>query len=556
VANFDYIIIGAGSAGCVLANRLSENPNIKVLVLEAGGPDSNPLIHMPGGYSELFRTKVDWAFWTEPQKHVNGRRIFLPRGKTLGGCSSTNAMAYVRGNKGDYDDWAKMGNEGWSYEEVLPYFKKSEHFHQIDEVESDFHNQGGELHVENGTRFRTPYADAFVEAGTQIGIKHNKDYNGANQNGVMRLQFNIKNGKRHSGVDAFLKPALKRKNIKAITGAHVTRVLIENDTAVGVEYMKGRKTIRIKATSEVIVSAGAFQSPHILMLSGIGDPMELKRHQIECKKELPGVGQNLQDHLFFSVSAISKQQKGTNHYIPQHKRILPLFQYLFSKKGPYTMSPLEAGGFIHLDDPTNSEKRADFQFHFAPMHIGRGYDYDMYDISTYPTHDGFTILPSLLKPESRGTVSLRSNNPMDVPLIEPNFLEKESDLQQLIKGTKITLEMMGQSAFSPYLKELISPPDTSSDDALAEHIRNALETIYHPVGTCKMGNDEMSVVDSELRVHGIEGLRVVDASIMPEIVTGNTNAPVYMIAEKAADMILGKTSVRKNLNVEEAVAQK
>ncbi|MCR9286034.1 GMC family oxidoreductase N-terminal domain-containing protein [Saprospiraceae bacterium] len=547
MTNFDYIIIGAGSAGCVLANRLSKNPNNQVLLLEAGGPDSNPLVHIPGAYCDLFRTKVDWSFWTEPQKHANNRRIYLPRGKALGGSSSINAMAYVRGNKEDYNDWSKMGNEGWSYDEVLPYFKKSEHFHQIGEVEPDFHNQGGELHVENGTKFRTPYADAFVKAGTQIGIPQNKDYNGSNQTGVMRLQFNIKNGRRHSGVDAFLKPALKRSNLKAITKAHVTRILIENDKAVGIEYSNGKKTIQLKCNKEVIVSAGAFQSPQILMLSGIGNSKELKNHQIECKKELPGVGQNLQDHLFFNVSAISKQQKGTNHYIPQHRRILPLFEYLFKKKGPYTMSPLEAGGFINIDD--QSKERANFQFHFAPMHLGKGYDYDMYDLSTYPSHDGFTILPSLLKPESRGYIGLRSSNPMDAPVIQPNFLEKEADLNQLIKGSKIALEMMGQSAFSPYLQELISLPENSSDDVIAEHIRNSMETIYHPIGTCKMGNDEMAVVDSELRVHGIEGLRVVDASIMPEIITGNTNAPVYMIAEKAADMILGEVSVAQNKEI-------
>ncbi|RMG78649.1 MAG: choline dehydrogenase [Bacteroidetes bacterium] len=539
MATFDYIIIGAGSAGCVLANRLSENPSNRVLLLEAGGPDSNPLIHLPGAYCDLFRTKNDWSFWTEPQTHLGNRRIYLPRGKVLGGSSSINAMAYVRGNRGDYDDWEKAGNPGWGYASVLPYFKKSEHFEQIETVDKRYNRQGGELHVTRRTPFVTPYGDAFVEAGKAVGIPENNDYNGADQTGVMRLQFNIKNGRRHSAVDAFLKPALKRANLTARTHAHVQKIILKNDRAVGVEYLKGRQSVRVEAAKEVIVSAGAFQSPQILMLSGIGHPDELKKHGIECHRELPGVGQNLQDHLFYSVSASATNSEGINHYIPFHKRLVPLGQFLFKKSGPFTMSPLEAGIFMNIDDP--SAARANFQFHFAPMHVGKGYDYDMYDLSTYPTHDGFTILPSLLNPESRGFVGLRSSNPMDAPLIQPNFLEKEKDLRQLIAGGKLALEILHQSAFAPHLKEILAPPDYQSDDAWAEHIRRSVETIYHPVGTCKMGTDDLAVVDAELRVRGIEGLRVADASIMPTIVTGNTNAPVYMIAEKAADLVLSRS---------------
>lgn len=532
---YDYIIIGAGSAGCVLANRLSADPANEVLLLEAGGKDRDPYIHLPGAYAQLFKKSYDWGYWSEPQAHLNNRKIYLPRGKTLGGCSSTNAMAYVRGNKEDYNDWAALGNEGWSYEEVLPYFLKSEHNEQAGTLDEGFHGKNGELNVTFAQGYKSPYGDAFIEAGKQAGIPENHDYNGKSQKGVGRFQFTIKNGLRHSAAAAFLKPALKRPNLKAITKAHVKRIIIENDKAVGVEFFKGKSTQEVFAQKEVILSCGAFASPQVLMLSGIGDSSELNTHGIETIKNLPGVGKNLQDHLFYSVSASSKQQKGLNHYIPMHQQLLALFPFLLGRKGPYTASPLESFGFINVDNPN---ERANFQFHFAPMHVGRGYDYDMYDLDTYPRHDGFTILPSLLHPKSRGTISLRSKDPKTYPIIQPNFLSEEEDMKQLVKGGQIALNILQQSAFEPYVKDILAPPNGTSDEALAEHIRASVETIYHPVGTCKMGEDEAAVVDNELRVHGIENLRVIDASIMPKIVTGNTNAPVYMIAEKGADMIL------------------
>lgn len=532
--HFDYIIVGAGSAGCVLANRLSADPSVSVLLLEAGGPDTKMEIHIPAAYSKLNRTHVDWGYSTEPQEHVLNRRIYLPRGKTLGGSSSTNALAYVRGNRADYDEWAALGNSGWGYEDVLPYFVRSEHNEQI---RNAYHGQHGELNVTFAQRYRTPVADAFVAACAEQGIPSNSDYNGQTQSGAGLFQFTTKNQKRHSTAGAFLKPVLQRPNLKVITHALTHRILIEGDRAVGVEFQSGKSsTQQARATREVILSAGAFNSPQLLMLSGIGPADELKRHGILVKKELNGVGRNLQDHLFLPVSALSTVPLA-NHELRPWRQALGLLNYALFKRGPLTLGPLEATAFLKI---TDSPDPVDLQFHFSPVHLGNDYMADLYDLTTFPYTSGYTILPTLLKPRSRGYVELRSAKVEDSPLIQPNFLSEEEDLKTLLLGTKRAIELMEARAFDPYRQSIIAPPDRSSDEAMILYMKKIMETVYHPVGTCQMGQDEHAVVDEKLRVRGIEGLRVADASIMPRIIAGNTNAACIMIGEKAADLILGR----------------
>lgn len=527
---YDYIIIGAGSAGCVLANRLSKDPNNKVLLIEAGGPDKNMFIHIPAGCAKLHKTEVDWGFETEPQEHILNRKIYLPRGKTLGGCSSTNYMAYVRGNKEDYNDWEAQGNKGWGYKDVLPYFKKSEHNEDID---NEFHNKGGELNVGFSKAFSTPYSQAFIDACKEVGFKENKDYNGAEQKGAGLFQNTIKGGKRNSAAVAFLNPVKDRKNLTILTHTLTEKILIEDDVAVGVKVQdKKGTTATYHCNKEIIVSAGSFNSPQILMLSGIGDREELANHGIDCVKNLPGVGKNLQDHLMYFLGAATKNQDAQNHHLKIPNQVIDLANYVLFKKGALTQGPLEAVAF---ESTSQSPDRVDYQFHFASLSTGENYEADLYDINTLPTKDGVTVLPTLLRPKSRGTVKLKSNKITDKVIIQPNFLEAEEDRKVLLESGKKAIEILQSKAFSKVLDKLYTP---ESDEALMKHILENVETVFHPVGTCKMGTDDMAVVDDRLRVKGIGQLRVIDASIMPTIVSGNTNAPTIMIGEKGADMIL------------------
>ncbi len=527
---FDYIIVGAGSAGCVLAHRLSENPAHRVLLLEAGGSDKKFNIQTPAAYSRLHHSKQDWAFSTSPQAAMDGRVMHQPRGKVLGGCSSTNAMAYIRGNKKDYDDWAALGNKGWSYEEVLPYFKKAEHNVQFDNA---FHGKNGPLYVSAAQNYVTPLGQAFIDACGEKGIPANADFNGEQQEGAGLFQFTIKAAKRHNTVAAYLKEAMKRPNLRVISKAYSEKILLEAGEkglrATGVVFRKGGKKREVFAEKEVILSAGTFNSPHLLLLSGIGPQDQLSEFGIELKKELPGVGQNLQDHLISSICSRCNQSITFNSAETPGN----LLKYLFTQKGPFTASPLEACAFVKTKPDLD---RPDMQLHFAPAH-----GTDMHDVkSIIKGDDGYTILPTLITPKSVGEVRLQSADPAVPIAIDPRYGSHPDDLETLLRGMRLARELMHTQAFAPYSAGICFPEKHDTDEELLAHIRAKTESCYHPVGTCKMGADGMAVVDDQLRVHGLTGLRVADASIMPRIVAGNTNAPVIMIAEKAADLILGK----------------
>jgi choline dehydrogenase len=502
MTHYDYIVIGAGSAGCVVANRLTQDSDTTVLLLEAGNPDTKPEIHIPAQCLSLLGSSVDWAYFSEPEPYLNNRKIFCPRGKVLGGSSSINFMIYLRGNPHDYDHWQELGNPGWSYQDVLPYFKKSEHFSR---GASEFHGLDGELSVSDLIA-PAMVSQRFVDAAVALGYDHNPDANGMQQEGAGLYQLTIKDGKRHSAAAAFLVPILQRPNLTVTTGALVTRLLFKGTRTVGVEYLHEGTLHQVRVNSEVILSAGAFDSPKLLMLSGIGDAQHLQAMGIPVVADLPGIGQNLQDHPVVSVA----------HEATQDLHVAS------------TSSIAEAGLFLHTEG--NLDAAPDLQFLFGPVVlVPPGYAHSGL---------GFTSFVCLTHPQNMGSVSLRSPDPKDAPMIQMNYLQSEADVQKLVIGIKLLRNLFAASALDEFRGKEIAPgADKQSDAALVAYVRDACDTVYHPVGTCKMGTDPMAVVDPELRVYGIEGLRVVDASIMPTITTGNTNAPTIMIGEKAADLI-------------------
>ena len=523
-SSYDYVIIGAGSAGCVLANRLSSDPSVRVLLLEAGGRDWHPFIHMPAGIAKLVGKKnINWDYETQPQERLGGRRLWWPRGRVLGGSSSINAMCYIRGDRRDYDEWAALGADGWSWSDVQPYFLRSE---GNSRGASEWHGPSGPLGVSD-LRHHNPLSDAFIAAAIESGGAANSDFNGDTQHGFGFYQVTQRNGARCSAATAYLDPVRDRENLHVVTGALAEQVMIDRGRAHGVRYRRGSASVSIAADREVLLCGGVINSPQLLMLSGIGPADPLRALGIAVRADLPEVGGNLQDHLDICVLHSSDSRATYD----RTNDVLVGLQYLLFRSGIGTSNVAESGGFARSSQAEDA--RCDLQFHFVPALL------DDHGRKQLPGR-GITLHACGLRPRSRGRIALASANPWHKPRIQPNYLNDAEgfDLRTLLEALRMSRSILGQSALDGMRGPELMPGGTALDDAaLGEYIRRKAETIYHPVGTCRMGSDERAVVDTDLRVRGIAGLRVIDASIMPRLIGGNTNGPTMMIAERAADLI-------------------
>ena len=528
---YDYIITGAGPAGCVLANRLTEDPSVKVLLIEAGGTDWHPYFHMPAGFAKMTKGLASWGWSTVPQKHLNGRVLRYTQAKVLGGGSSINAQVYTRGNARDYDAWdAEEGCAGWSYDDVLPYFKRAEDNQRFSD---DYHASGGPLGVSVPVN-PLPINEAFIRAAQEYGIPFNPDFNGAKQEGVGHYQVTVRSARRSSAATAYLKPIRTRPNLTVKTKTAVLRILVEQGRAVGVEITeKGGAPTVVRCEREVLVSSGGIGSPRLLLLSGIGPADHLKAVGVRVSHDLPGVGSNLQDHLDLYAIAECNGDHTYDNYAKPHRAFWAGLQYILFKQGPVASTLFETGGFWHADQAAKSEGWPDIQFHLG---LGSGIEAGVEKLK----NPGLTLNSAFLRPRSRGTVRLKSPETADMPLIDPNYWADPYDRRMSLEGLKMAREIMGQPALQKFLiAERMPGPGTITDDELAEYAFRTCKTDHHPVGTCKMGVDDMAVVDPELKVRGLDGLRVIDSSIMPRLVSSNTNAPTIMIGEKGADLVKG-----------------
>ncbi|WET41660.1 choline dehydrogenase [Citrobacter enshiensis] len=541
---FDYIIVGAGSAGCVLANRLTEDPRVNVLVIEYGGSDRNIIIQMPSAFSMPMNTKkFNWHYETEPEPHLDGRRLHCPRGKVLGGSSSINGLVYIRGHAYDFDEWESLGAKNWGYRNCLPYFRKAENYKFGGD---DYRGSEGPLSTNNGNNMQNPLYGAWVEAGAQAGYIKTDDTNGYMQEGFGAMHMTVKNGVRWSTANAYLRPAMARPNLTVVTNAMTRKLVLAGKRVVGVEYEQGGEIHTVRCTREVLISSGPIGSPHLLQRSGIGPAEVLRKAGIEVKHDLPGVGENLQDHAEIYIQFQCKEPVSLNSKMGLFSKALIGLRWLLFKDGLGASNHFEAGGFIRSE---KGLRWPDIQFHFLPAAMR--YDGD----KPFKGH-GFMVLTGPNKPKSRGYVRVRSADPYEHPEIRFNYLEREEDREGFRRCVRLTREIIGQPAMDSFRGEELAPgPKVNTDEEIDAFVRANMESTMHPCGSCRMGEDPLAVVDSELRVHGLQGVRVIDSSVFPTEPNGNLNAPTIMLAERAADLVRGRTMLAPS-EVEVGLADK